>query len=273
MRAVFVAFTVWVSVVQLMAQEASTVPPVSQILRAMKSSRWIERSKAFEHASEALASRKLSSDDSESLKLGIIQLLIAENRLAFPPDKDMAQSAKKTGNDEADTEDEDFYPELITFVASMDDDRAIPALAGCAESIATEGLLKYWDKTLDPLMSELQNPNALVRANALSTIISFWGARGDAALRTRIRQLIRNALIDPDSAVRANAVSEIACLDDRRDFVPALQKLAETDPVHYKGQEDDGVDGDQFYPVRFEARRALRTIRNNENCVWRSASH
>lgn len=48
-----------------------------------------------------------------------------------------------------------------------------------------------------------------------------------------------------------------------------LEKLAETDPVHWKGREDDGVDGDQFYPVRFDTRRALREVQNNQPCSWR----
>jgi HEAT repeat protein len=267
-RTAFWAFTLLVSAILAAAQQESSGPSISHMLEGMKNSRWMERSKAFEQASKALTSGKFSSSDNERLKLGIIQMLTAENRLAFPPDIDMAQQAG-TSTDTAETEDEDFYPELVTFVAGMDDDRAIPALAGCPESTATEGLLKYGDKALDPLIGELKSPNALVRANALSTIISFWGGHSDSALRTRIRQFIRYALIDPNSGVRSNAVNEIACLDDRKDFVPALQKLAGTDPEHYRGQEDDGVDGDQFYPVRLYARRALREIQNDERCLWR----
>ena len=70
-------------------------------------------------------------------------------------------------------------------------------------------------------------------------------------------------------ANRSHAVNEIACLDDRQDFVPVLEKLAKTDPVHWKGREHDGVDGAQFYRVRFDARRALREIQNNQPCSWR----
>lgn len=56
--------------------------------------------------------------------------------------------------------------------------------------------------------------------------------------------MLRSALTDPVAVVRSHAVNEIACLDDRRHFVSALEKLAKTDPVHWKGHEDDGVDGD-----------------------------
>lgn len=83
--------------------------------------------------------------------------------------------------------------------------------------------------------------------------------------------MLRSALSDPDAVVRGHAVEEIACLDDRKDFVPILEKLAKTDPVHWKGREDDGVDGDQFYPVRLYARRSLREIQNNEQCLWRGS--
>lgn len=81
--------------------------------------------------------------------------------------------------------------------------------------------------------------------------------------------MLRSALTDPVAVVRSHAVNEIACLDDRRHFVSALEKLAKTDPVHWKGHEDDGVDGDQFYPVRFDTRRALGQIQSNEPCPWR----
>ncbi len=130
MRAVFLAFTVWVSVIQLAAQQASTVPTVSQMLEGMKSSRWIERSKSFERSSEALASGKLSSGGSERLKLGIIQLLIAENALANVPDGEAVKWSAKMAKGEVETEDEEYYPSLVAFVADMNDERAIPALVG-----------------------------------------------------------------------------------------------------------------------------------------------
>ena len=93
--------------------------------------------------------------------------------------------------------------------------------------------------------------------------------RNESVSPPHIRKMLRFALTDPDAVVRSNAVSEIACLDDRQDFVPVLEKLAKTDPVHWRGREDDGVDGEQFYPVRFDARRALREIQNNEPCLAR----
>jgi hypothetical protein len=272
MRSAFLAFTVWVFVIQLTAQQAITVPTMPQILEGMNSSRWIERSKAFEHASEALTSGKLSPEDSERLKLGIIQLLIKENALANVPDDEQAKWAAKRAKGEVETEDEEYYPSLVSFVADINNERAIPALVGAMPyaSDATGALLRFGGKAVGPILEQLKSRNALLRSSALEMAISMEG-QDERVSPARIREMLRSALSDPDAAVRSHAVEEIACLEDRQDFVPALEKLSKADPVHWKGRKDDEVDGDQFYPVRFVARRSLREIKNNEQCLWRGS--
>jgi hypothetical protein len=152
----------------------------------------------------------------------------------------------------------------------MNDERAIPALVGAMPygSDATGALLRFGNKAVGPILDQLKSRNALLRISALRMAISMEG-RNESVSPPRIRGMLQSALAAPVAVVRSAAVNEIACLDDRQDFVPVLEKLAKTDPVHYKGREDDGVDGDQFYPVRFDARRALREIQNNEPCFWR----
>lgn len=270
MRAIFFAVIVFVSVNQLTAQETSHVPSTSDMLVGMKSSKWIDRSKAFEQASEALASERLSSNDSERLKLAIIQLLMNENALANVPDDEQAKWSAKLAKGEVETEDEEYYPSLISFVADMNDERAIPALIGAMPyaSVATGALLRFGDRAVGPILEQLKSRNALVRTSALEMAITMEG-QNELVSQARIREMLRSALNDPVAVVRSHAVNEIACLDDRQNFVPILENLAKTDPTHWKGREDDGVDGDQFYPVRFDARRALRQIQNHEPCVWR----
>ncbi len=270
MRAVILAFTAWVSVIQLTAQQASTVPTVSQMSEGMKSSRWIERSKAFERASEALASGELSSNDSERLRLATIQLLITENALANVPDDEAVKRSAKMAKGEVETEDEEYYPSLVGFVADMNDERAIQALVGAMPyaSNAAGALLRFGDKAVGPILDQLKSRNALLRISALEMAITMQG-QDERVSPARIREMLRSALSDPDGVVRGHAVEEIACLDDRKDFVPILEKLAKSDPMHWKGREDDGVDGDEFYPVRLYARRALREIKGNEPCLWR----
>ena len=273
MRAIFLALTIWAAVIQLTAQQARTVPTVSQMSEGMKSSRWIERNKAFEQASEALASGELSSNgsnDSERLKLGIIQLLITEDALANVPDDEAVKRSAKMAKGEVETEDEEYYPSLVGFVADMNDEHAIPALVGAMpySSDAAGALLRFGDKAVGPILDQLKSRNALLRTSALEMAITMEG-QDERVSPARIREMLQSALSDPDTVVRGHAVEEIACLGDRQDFVPALEKLAKTDPVHYKGRADDGVDGDQFYPVRFYTRRALQEIDNNEPCLFR----
>jgi hypothetical protein len=274
MRATFFAVIILASVIQVIAQQESTVSPVSRTLQDMKSRSSTERSRAFETASELLAAGKLSANESDRLKLGIIQLLIAENARANVPDEEALKesSTKASGTPEDEVEDEDYYPRLIGFVVNMDDERTIPALVGAmpCDSDATGALVKFGTKAVGPILDQIKSQNALLRATALSTAITMEG-QNESVSPAHIREMLRSALTDPVAVVRSNAVNEIACLGDRQDFVPILKKLAKTDPVHYKG--DDGVDGDQFYPVRFDARRALREIQNNERCVWRVPGH
>jgi len=280
MRAALLAFTLLASVVQLSAQQASTVrPTVSRILAAMNSQDSSERSKAFDEANELLASGKSTPGDIDRLRLGIIRLLIAENaRINVPDDEVLKQAARAAscgnGTDNCEGDESDYYPSLIATVAGFNDERAIPALVGAMPwaSDATGGLLRFGNKALGPVLDQLKSRNALLRTSAMSMTIDLLEGRNDSASRTRIREMLRSALTDPDAVVRGHAVKEIGCLDDRQDFVPILEKLAKTDPTHYRGRADDGVDGDQFYPVRVDARRVLREIQTNVTCSWRRAT-
>lgn len=270
MRVIFFAVTVLASAIQLSAQEAGTIPSPTKMLEGMKSFKWIERSKAFNAASEELASGKLSATETDRLKVGIIQLLEKENGLANVPDDEQVKWQARLAKGEVETEDEEFYPSLVQFVADMNDERAIPALVGAMPygSDAAGALLRFGGKAVGPILEQLKSRNALLRISALEMAVTMQG-QNELLSPARIREMLRTALVDPESAVRGHAVEEVACLPDRKDFVPVFEKLAKTDPVHYKGREDDGVDGDQFYPVRLYARRALREIQNDEQCSWR----
>lgn len=200
-------------------------------------------------------------EHADRVKLGLVHLLNRENYL-FVEDKN-----PPTGNyGEDDTE---HYAQVIDVVAALDDERTIPALVGAMTTggMAERGILKYGDKAIEPVLHELKNPNELVRAEALSMSITLLENKNDPASHTRIRELIRSSLMDPAAVVRGHAVKEIDCLEDRRDFMPILENIAKTDPANFPGTEDDGVDGDKFFPVRVDARRVLRDIQSNKNCA------
>ncbi len=274
MRATLLACTLLISVVQPSAQQTSTVhPTVSQILDGMKSEDFSERSKALDEANVLLASGKSTTEASDRVKLGIIRLLIAENARINVPDGEVAKQAETAscgnGSDDCEGDESDYYPNLIATVAAFNDERAIPALAGALpySSLATEALLRFGDKGLDAMLAQFKTSrNALLRASAMGMVIGLLSRRDDPVSQSRLKELVQTSLADSKPVVRTHAVLEIDCLTNRQDFVPALEKIAKTDPFKLPGKADDGGDGDEFYPVRADARRALRHIQNNQPC-------
>ena len=200
-------------------------------------------------------------DQADQVKLQLIQLLSEENYYFI-------ESKNPPPDPHEEDEIGEHYADLIDTVASLDDARTIPALVGAMNTggMAQRGVLKYGDMALEPVLAQLKNPDALVRASALAMSIALLGRHTDVASKTRIRELIRSSLTDPKPVVRSRAVKEIDCLDNRQDFVPMLEQIAKTDPWKLPGKADDGGDGDEFYPVRFDARRVLRDIQNNTTC-------
>jgi len=279
MKARLLALTLLAFVLQLAAQQQTSTesPRVSDILQRMKSADSAEREKAFDEASKLLASVETSQRDLDRLRLSTIQLLIAENAKNNISAEEMAKLAANTscgdgtdnceGDDESD-ESSDYFPKLIATVASFNDERGIPALVGAMPwgGEATKTLLAYGDKALGPVLAELKSRNYPLRRSALDTGITILEIRNDVASRTRVRELIEASVNDPSPAFRSHAVQKIVCLGDRQDFVPTLERVAKTDPWKLPGKVIDGGDGGQFYPVRYEARRALRAIQGNEIC-------
>ena len=204
----------------------------------------------------------LHPEQSDQVKLGLIQLLSQENYYFVD-----SKSPPPDPHDEDDIGE--HYAQLIDTVASMDDERTIPALVGAMTTggMAQRGLMKYGNKALGPVLDQLKNRDALVRASALGMGIALLERQNDAPSQARIRDLIRSSLADPKPVVRSHAIREIGCLGDREGFVPMLQQIAKTDPWKLPGKADDGGDGDAFYPVRFDARRVLQDIENKRTCA------
>jgi hypothetical protein len=246
------------------AQEARSVDAsrLSETLLHLRNGDQDAKETAFDELMEEIASENLSEptyitedalarflsnhpDQADDVKLGLIQLLVQEN----------------------DSPDEDHYPLVIDAVASLNDERTIPALVGAMTTggMAQSGLIKYGSRALEPIFEQLKGPNALMRASALGTAVTIL-KRGDASSRRQVKGLLQSSLRDSESVVRAEAILLIECLPERRDYMPSMEKLSTTDPTRYPGKSDDGVDGDWYYPVRVQARRVLRAIQNNTVC-------
>jgi hypothetical protein len=287
MRASFLTVLILLLVVQLAGQQAPTEPPtVSAILQRMGNSKtdWGNREEAFDEASKLLTSENTAPRDVERLRLGMIGLLTAENAEANVPDEEMAKLAAAASNcgnaadncagageaydEDADAESQRYMQRLMATVAGFNDERAIPALAGalCWGDIVTKPLLALGDKALAAVLDQLKSRNSTLRMCSMFMVISLEAPNGVVS-QTRIKELIRSSLNDPDGAVRRHVVQAIDCRKDRQDFGPLLKEIAKTDPQKFPGKPLDGGDADGFYPVRADARRALRHIQNNELCA------
>jgi len=200
-------------------------------------------------------------DKADQVKLGLIELLKEENH-----------SFIETKTPPPDSHEEDdvgeYYAALVDTVSSLNDERAIPAVVGAMTTggMAERGVLKYGDKALQPVMEQFKSPDALVRASALEMATAILEEKNVPEAHALVLNLLRVSLKDPGAVVRTQAVWEIDCLADRNEFVPVLQEIAKTDPLKLPGKAFDGGDGGQFYPVRADARRALRHIQNNQPC-------
>lgn len=197
-------------------------------------------------------------EQSDRIKLGLIRLLTAENKLFL------------FGVPGSRTEDDgDYYAEVIDTVSSLTDERAIPALVGTGGD-AVKGLLKYGNKAIVPVLERLKSSDPTVRGAALSTGTELLRASSDPGAHERLKELLRSSLLDPFFPNRSVAVREVGCLEDREEFVPAIRQIAKTDPAKLPGKALDGGDGEEFYPVRSDARRVLRDIESHAKCKWRS---
>ena len=184
-------------------------------------------------------------DQIEPVKLGLIDLLQADNN-AFTDRK-----AAPGTYTERDTE---HWATAIGLVSSLNDERAIPVLVGAMTTggMAMNGILKYGQKALEPVLSKLNDPDPLVRSRALATAIVILQMKNDRASHARVVSIIRAGLTDVEFLVRSSALGAIETLADKAQFVPALQGIRDHDPFIVPGQTN--------YPLRTRADRLLQEI-------------
>jgi len=281
MRMIVLTSVFLVTACLAVAQQPSTAhPTVSSVLDRMKSATWTERQKAFGEATELAASGKQTPHDADQLRLGIIQLLIKENNGGLKePDNETQQGSPNTASTESSADENygegygedksEYYAGLIGFVAGLNDERAIPALLGAANTggMASRGVARFGKKALAPTLAQVKSQDSHLASGALFVILEMLKMRtvSDPDSHLRIKNSLRSALASPEYRVRKNAMTPIEYLDDREEFVPMLQDIAEHDP--YKSPYNLGSKGsgeDSQYVVRRGARLLLRKIANHE---------
>ena len=88
-----------------------------------------------------------------------------------------------------------------------------------------EGILKYGQKALDPVLAQFHNPSPEVRSSAISVGITILRMTNDAASRARVIAIIRTTISDPEYLARSSALEAIEGLDDWKQFLPALREI------------------------------------------------
>jgi hypothetical protein len=233
----------------------------------MSSSKWRDRKKAFNEMPSLAAVNKQDAREADRLKVGLIHLLLVENAESSVAASE-TEASSESETEERDEEYSDYLANLIGVVAGLNDERAIPALLGAIASggMATEAIARFGEKAIGPLLDQLHNSDGMVRSSVLFTIRDLIEMHIPLAptSQARIRDVLHSSLTDPDEGVRDGAMAAIEYIDNREEFVPALEKIAQNDPVKLPGVPDDGGDNGQFYPLRQNARRLLRKIANHE---------
>jgi hypothetical protein len=227
----------------------------------MKSQNSADRRQAFGEALKLLASNKSTSQEADHLRLSLFQLLATENNDQTAP-----------ANEREGEESGEYYASLVGFVASLEDERAIPALLGASMTggIATRAVARFGNKAVGPVTVQTRSKDAHLSEGALLVIRNMlqFQTTSDPDSQLRIKEALREALARPEEIVRETAIAAVEYLSDREEFVPVLREIAEHDPYLLDGERStDMQDNGQIYPVRRAARLLLRQIANHERPV------
>lgn len=260
MRATLLALALWFAfLATITAQQPSTVhETVSTALHAMESESWTDRSNALQESTALLASGKQTSDDTDKLRVGLIKLLATENvQTRILPKQDAPEEDME--------EYSEYYADLVAAVSNLKDERAIPSLLGAAYSggMATRAIARFGKKALNPVLEQANSRDPNLASGAVFVIREMLKMHTvtDPDSHLRMENALRLALVSPNFGVRDSVLYAIEYLDNRDEFVPMLNDIAEHDPFK---RPDGGGDNGDIYPVRHHARSLLRKIAEHE---------
>ncbi len=248
-------------------------PTVSNVLERKTGGKWGDRRKALEDSLELMRSGKLTHEEDDQLRLGMIQLLLKESTGGLKEPDDEPQTDAAQNDDEYHGEEKgDYYSRLISVVAGMHDERAIPALLEAAGigGIATRAIAGFGTKALDATLAQIGSKDPDDATGALHVVGDMLEFRtvSDAESLVKIKKALHSALSSPEYRVRENVMFTIEYLQDkdRGEFVPILQEIAVRDP--YNGEDIPIVPGtgknDRHF-VRQHAKQLLSMIANHEH--------
>jgi len=137
-------------------------------------------------------------------------------------------------------------------------------------------LIGYGELAVEPVINVLKTAdNPTRKVSAIRVLRDFlkekeegYVARGEA--RQKIEKAMIDAVSDKEQWIRSSAVRALGESGDK-DFIPILEKVAESDPYKIERDPIPGVDKDVppgkkviRYPIRNDAKKALEKLRGKE---------
>lgn len=262
MRGVLLIGIVWLAIgAGCWGQQAADNRHVAVLLMELHSQDWTQRSTAF----EALRSDSLALRNPE-VRAALLDLLDRENQEL---DAELLQaqkarnSASEDKSDEGDAADEayaEYYSQVLDTVDSFADwndprQACILVNAGSSpDSAFAEEVASHGKTTIPCLLQRARSEVNLKRAVAVPVLVQALAKQKDALDSRTIetgRQVILNALRDPDETVRSFTVLAIGNFGER-DTIPVLKNVADTDPAFSQERNT--------YWIRVEAANAISAI-------------
>ena len=243
---------------------------VAEALGDLKSPDWNTRAKAFYtlissglgdelHGrtwlvpSALAALLKQDPARSDHIKVGLIELLVKENRTARRPTGDWSGPPRLT------EEYTNYWGDVVAAVAALKDQRALDALMAnlWSGNMATNAVAGLGRAALDRVTPLTNDPDVVMRNGAVRTLSQMLDPANAQALGggdgvAKIEAALRQATRDKEPEVRISAIEGLGKLTNP-DIIPILTSLAQRDPYQRPG---DAV-GSLSYPVREAAAKAL----------------
>ena len=234
----------------LAQQPATNTVEIPQLLAQLQSNQWADRAKAYEQLSSN--SQALSESEVQS---ALLDLLDRENKLIESVNRDLQGSSvdEKYGEDYA-----EYVAALggtVDSFANWNDPHQVCIFVRepyLPESRFAAKIASHAKVAVPCLIQMYSSDVGLTRAEAAPVLVQALAKAGsqlDSSTAAKVKQTILTALNDSDEAVRSFTVDALGKFGGV-DMIPALAKVAETDP-------SPEVQG---YSIRKSATQAIAAI-------------
>jgi HEAT repeat protein len=160
-----------------------------------------------------------------------------------------------------------YHVYLCRLVGQSTDKNLLPLLIKYCPM--PEVLVNYGDDVVEPFVKALKSAdNPSEKMNAIFVLAEMLkpkkeGYVASGETRNKIKQALMQAISDKDRLVKSVAVKALGDSDDN-DVIPILENIAKNDSDHFEKKDLATGELKTRYPVREEAEKALKKIREKK---------